>query len=259
MYPAFAYGQGPDNVRKLQFGNQTPSGNFRGYGSDCTFNWFEKLTKNATNINDANVTVDSLSGKTSQYSKNSSWNISASSLLADVTTPTILYAKATNGENSCKNATKDGSGVIEITSDITYKASYPSIKDIPRVILMADCGIIIHKNVRNLDAGLITRGIINTCDSRESGANPAINLYTDKNYGLTKDDCRQDLKISGPVATKKINLLRTAYSDVSSPLQTINPAEDFAQNPSYLISTYEQARQKVNLTVEYQDELPPRY
>lgn len=256
---AFAYGQGPDNVRKLQFGNQTPSGNFRGYGSDCTFNWFEKLTKNATNINDANVTVDSLSGKTSQYSKNSSWNISASSLLADVTTPTILYAKATNGENSCKNATKDGSGVIEITSDITYKASYPSIKDIPRVILMADCGIIIHKNVRNLDAGLITRGIINTCDSRESGANPAINLYTDKNYGLTKDDCRQDLKISGPVATKKINLLRTAYSDVSSPLQTINPAEDFAQNPSYLISTYEQARQKVNLTVEYQDELPPRY
>lgn len=255
---AYASGQNANDVKKLHFGNQTPNGNFRSYGSPCTFNWFEKLTKNAANISNASVTIDSLAGKTSQRSENSSWNVSASSPLGDITTPTILYAKATNGENSCKNATKDGSGVIEITSDITYKASYPNIKDIPRVILMADCGIIIHKNVRNIDAGLITRGIINTCDARESGS--VISLYTDKNYGLTKDDCRQDIRITGPVVTKKINLLRTSNSDMTTPSASLLiPAEDFAQNPSYLISTYEQARQKVNLTVEYQDELPPRY
>lgn len=255
---AFAYGQGSSNeVRKLQFGNQTPtSGGFRSYGSDCTFNWFSKLTKDAVNVADDDITVESQAGKTSQYSKNRSWNISANSLLNDTTSPTILYAKAT-GQNSC--STKDGSGRIEVTSDITYKASYPNVKDVPRVILMADCGIIIHKNVRNLDVGLITRGIINTCDMKDSNGAP-ISLYTDKNYGLTKDDCRQDLKVTGPVVTKKINLLRTAGSDTTQlPQFLIIPAENFAQNPSYLISTYEQARQKINLTVEYQDELPPRY
>ena len=254
---AFAYGQGSNNVRKLQFGNQTPtSGGFRSYGSDCTFNWFSKLTKDAANVTDDDIKVESQAGKTSQYSKNRSWNISANSLLNDTTSPTILYAKAT-GQNSC--STKDGSGRIEVTSDITYKASYPTIKDIPRVILIADCGIIIHKNVRNLDVGLITRGIINTCDMKDSNGAP-ISLYTDKNYGLTKDDCRQDLKVTGPVVTKKINLLRTAGSDTTQlPQFLIIPAENFAQNPSYLISTYEQARQKINLTVEYQDELPPRY
>lgn len=249
---AFAYGQGSNNVRKLQFGNQSPSGNFRTYGSACTFNWFEKLTKNADTVDSDTVTVNSLAGKTSQRSKNDRWKVSASSLLQDVTTPTILYAKKTG--SNCNGS----EGVIEITSDITYKASYPTIKDIPRVILMADCGIIIRQNVRNLDVALITRGAINTCDVKISNGAP-IGLDTNKNYGLTKADCDKDLKVTGPVVTKKINLLRTAYSDMSSALLTINPAEYFAQNPSYFISTYEQARQKINLTVEYQDELPPRY
>jgi hypothetical protein len=249
---AFAYGQDSNSVRKLHFGNQSPSGNFRSYGSACTFNWFEKLTKNAENVDDENVTIESLAGKVSQRSKNNRWKVSASSLLEDTTTPTILYAKKTG--SNCNGS----EGVIEITSDITYKASYPSIKDIPRVILMADCGIIINQNVRNLDVGLVTRGTINTCDVKVSNGAP-IGLDTNKNYGLTKADCDKDLKITGPVVTKKINLLRTAYSDMSSALLTINPAEYFAQNPSYLISTYEQARQKINLTVEYQDELPPRY
>lgn len=174
--------------------------------------------------------------------------------------PTIIYAKK-KSTTDCSAANPD-SGVINIKNNIIYGAGY-DMKRIPRVILLADCGIVIDKDVTNVDASLITRGIINTCSARQASSIP-LNV-TGANYSLTKDDCNKPLKITGHILAKKVNLLRTYGADLSSSIApgfsgdpTI-PAEDFTQNPIDFISTYRQSYQEVKLVPEDETNLPPRY
>lgn len=168
---------------------------------------------------------------------------------------TVIYAK--NNQPTC-----DGNeGIINIKNNINYDITPTGgydINQIPRVILLADCGIVIDKEVTNVDASLITRGTINTCSARQASPIP-LNV-TGANYLLTKDDCNKPLKITGHILAKKVNLLRTYGADLTSATgnPTI-PAEDFTQNPIDFISTYRQSYQEVKLVPEDETNLPPRY
>lgn len=164
---------------------------------------------------------------------------------------TVIYAKS----DDCSNP---GDGVIYIKNNIEYDTNGYNIEQIPRVILLADCGIIIDKDVTNVDASLITRGTINTCSARQASNIPLD--VTSANYALTKDDCNKPLKISGHILAKKVNLLRTYGADLTSTTgDPTRPAEDFTQNPIDFISTYRQSYQEVKLIPENETNLPPRY
>lgn len=169
---------------------------------------------------------------------------------------TVIYAK--NTKPTC-----DGNeGIITIKNNINYDitpAGGYNINQIPRVILLADCGIVIDKEVTNVDASLITRGTINTCDRRNNNSDIPLNV-TGGGYNLTKDDCNKPLKITGHILANKVNLLRTYGADLTSATgnPTI-PAEDFTQNPIDFISTYRQSYQEVKLVPEDETNLPPRY
>jgi hypothetical protein len=164
---------------------------------------------------------------------------------------TVIYAKS----DDCSNP---GDGVIYIKNNIEYDTNGYNIEQIPRVILLADCGIIIDKDVTNVDASLITRGTINTCSARQASNIPLD--VTSANYALTKDDCNKPLKISGHILAKKVNLLRTYGADLTSTTgDPTRPAEDFTQNPIDFISTYRQSYQEVKLVPENEINLPPRY
>lgn len=168
---------------------------------------------------------------------------------------TVIYAK--NNQPTC-----DGNeGIINIKNNINYDITPTGgydINQIPRVILLADCGIVIDKEVTNVDASLITRGTINTCSARQASNIPLD--VTSANYALTKDDCNKPLKISGHILAKKVNLLRTYGADLTSTTgDPTRPAEDFTQNPIDFISTYRQSYQEVKLIPENETNLPPRY
>ena len=136
-----------------------------------------------------------------------------------------------------------------------YKQSYNTISEIPQLIIIAD-KIVIKQNVKHIDAWLIANEIY-TCDPR-SGYN-AINQNNnklDKNT-INAANCNNQLTITGPVITQKLNLFRTGGGD--SYANNGMPAEIFYLGPESYLWAYNQAQRFSQATTTYQRELPPRY
>ena len=142
---------------------------------------------------------------------------------------------------------------VNITGNINY-ASGPvnSVKDIPQMIIIAN-NINISPSVGNVDSWLIAKNALATCD--EIGSASDLNT-TSSAYNLSSDDCKNTLRVNGPVMAKKLWLRRTAGAGTGD--STGYPAEVFNYRPDAMLWINNRfnnnALRTTNLT-----ELPPRY
>lgn len=132
-------------------------------------------------------------------------------------------------------------GDLVIDGNLFYENNYRSIDEIPRLVLMAEGDIIINDHVRNIDAWLIARGTIYTCQHRP-----------------TVDTCGSQLIVNGPVAANQLALRRSYGADHANGTQA-QPAEVFNLRPDQILSAYAQSRRDGHAQTVYEVELPPRY
>ncbi|EDK72473.1 hypothetical protein TM7_0399 [candidate division TM7 genomosp. GTL1] len=131
---------------------------------------------------------------------------------------------------------------ITIAGDIGYADTYTSLEDIPRVIIIADGNISVNPNVGRIDAWLIAKDTLYTCNQQAP---------------LTINVCSGRLTMNGPVAAKEVSLRRTHGSEVAQGRDT--PAETFNLRPDSILKAYEDAVDRGRAQTVYQVELPPRY
>gem|GEM_PF-2849216 len=103
-----------------------------------------------------------------------------------------------------------GSAVIR--GDITYEeGSYTSLDDLPQAVIIVHGDLVVASNVTRIDAWLIVRGTINTCDAWR--------------IGLGINQCNNKLVFNGPVSAGRIQLNRTGGSGVNNRLRNNGCAE----------------------------------
>lgn len=131
---------------------------------------------------------------------------------------------------------------VTINSSIAYEDGYANLQEIPQVVIIAEGNISISPEVERIDAWLISKGTIYTCNERRE---------------LTIDVCNRELVINGPVAANEISLRRTHGSDAED--NRDKPAELFNLRPDALLSAYARALGRDRAQTVYQVELPPRF
>ena len=182
-------------------------------------------------------------------------NVSVNSLKGQVNTKTggtinISGGTLNSGEWAVINAP---TSTVNITGNINY-ASGPvnSVKDIPQMIIIAN-NINISPSVGNVDSWLIAKNALATCD--EIGSASDLDT-TSSAYNLSSNDCKNTLRVNGPVMAKKLWLRRTAGAGTGD--STGDPAEVFNYRPDAMLWINNRfnnnALRTTNLT-----ELPPRY
>ena len=182
-------------------------------------------------------------------------DVSVNSLKGKVNTKTggtinISGGTLNSGEWAVINAP---TSTVNITGNINY-ASGPvnSVKDIPQMIIIAN-NINISPSVGNVDSWLIAKNALATCD--EIGSASDLNT-TSSAYNLSSNDCKNTLRVNGPVMAKKLWLRRTAGAGTGD--STGDPAEVFNYRPDAMLWINNRfnnnALRTTNLT-----ELPPRY
>lgn len=154
--------------------------------------------------------------------------------------PVIIYAK--------KNGAGAG-GDIKITGNITYPDTIAdgNIANLPKLIILADGDITITDNVTRVDAWIITKGTLATCDAPSE---------------LTKEDCKNALQINGPIMANKIGLYRTFGSDLTQVVSRYSPAEVFNLRPDQILNTYApktSGGSGIDWQTVFEKSLPPRY
>ncbi len=158
----------------------------------------------------------------------------------------VVYARK-DPSKTCQEA--GAGGTMTISDNITYKTEgYASIADLPRVIFMADCNIVINDNVTQIDAWLISGNDVRTCGQE---------TYQKFRDGtVTEADCATQLTVNGAVQAKRLVLLRTYGADqVAAP----GLAETFNLRSEQLISTWVQGQTSGVTRPIYETELPPRW
>lgn len=137
----------------------------------------------------------------------------------------------------------NASGTVRINGDITYRnGGYSNINDIPQVVVIAD-NIIVNDSVKQIDAWLLARNRINTCN---------VTRFSD----LRANRCDEQLRINGPVATNQLWLFRTAKGDKDTPN---DPAELINLRADALLWTQARATGNGVAQTVYTREAPPRY
>ena len=145
-------------------------------------------------------------------------------------------------------AKKDGSngGKIIITGNIQYPDTMAGPNDIPRLKILADNDITVNSGVERIDAWLITKAALDTCEKKTS---------------LVEGDCAVRLIVNGPVSVGKLGLYRTYGSDATKPETYGKSAEVFNLRPDQILTQYfkenNTAQQKARSV--YEVGLPPRY
>lgn len=135
-------------------------------------------------------------------------------------------------------------GTMTIATDIRYQTTgITGIDKIPQVLLMAD-NIIIKGNVGRIDAWLVAKNTIYTCDMLTGS--------------LTTGDCNPGtpLVINSPVITNEIKLRRTHGADAG---RRNVPAEKFNLRPDVYLRAYADKKVKPQVRTVREQELPPRY
>lgn len=158
----------------------------------------------------------------------------------------VLYAKKTAGE-PCSAMS---SGNIRIYQNIEFQQyGYNSISELPRLVLIADCNIMIHRSVDKVYASLVAGDAIKTCDVQSK----------------SKDICQKALTIKGGVVAKRLLLWRTANAELPSGDPTILsgdptiPAETFNVSPTQILTKYNRGFRSSSATTADEVDLPPRY
>jgi hypothetical protein len=159
----------------------------------------------------------------------------------------VLYAK--KGPGVCGASGVDGN--IVINTDINYaKAGYADIRELPRVVLMADCKIIVDDLVKRVDAWLIAKDAVQTCG--------ALTGELFRTNSVNQTTCPEQLKANGPVQAKRLLLWRTHGADLTAG-DRAEPGEVFDLRPDQLLATYAKGRDAGKPQTVYQTDLPPRY
>lgn len=131
---------------------------------------------------------------------------------------------------------------ITINNSIVNEDTYAGLNEIPRVIIVADGNIFISPDVERIDAWIITKETLYTCN--QTGP-------------LTVQMCNRQLVINGPVAAREVSLRRTHSGDTAA--DSDRPAEIFNLRPDMLLSAYQEVVDRGRAQTVYQIELPPRF
>lgn len=157
-----------------------------------------------------------------------------------------------SGKDITIYAKRDGSngGKVTITGNIQYPDGPIAPNDIPRLVILSDEDLTIKSDVERVDAWLITKQSLNTCD---------------KNSGeklVENGKCSKRLIVNGPVSVKELGLYRTYGSDSTKPETYGKAAEVFNLRPDQILTQYFKENPsgvKQQATSVYEVELPPRY
>lgn len=102
-------------------------------------------------------------------------------------------------------------GTLRITNDLRYPAVAATIRNIPRVILIAN-DIVIESDVTEIDPWIVSRNTISTCgddlETPELDGVPGIQPFNSLGL-LSSAKCSTQLKFNGPVIAPKIYMYRT--------------------------------------------------
>ncbi len=271
-----AYAQSSANLeQKLMFSNTPATGNYD-YAGDCLSNPFDSIEGSANvnyidtqapdlRLNELFATPpynDPTADKAGYVANNAAGTNPKDVMINQSPAPAapldenfsafkardiVIWAK--KGPGSCSAAGVGGN--ITVNTDITYKkTSYGDISELPRIILLADCKVIINDNVKRVDAWLIAKDAVQTC-SAATGLK-----FTART--VTQDDCKDQLLINGPIQAKRLLLWRTYGSDLTTP-EGGEPAEIFNLRPDQLLATYANGSAAGKPQTIYQTDLPPLY
>ncbi|MBR2864261.1 hypothetical protein IKE88_01790 [Candidatus Saccharibacteria bacterium] len=138
---------------------------------------------------------------------------------------------------------------------------FTNIYSLPQVILIVDGNVEVDRNVDQIDAWIITRGVIDTCAPFSVGTSGA-------------DLCTKTLVFNGPVIADRLALNRSAGADPGAGRPddngnvlnrniandgSIAPGEIFNFRTDSLYWAYSQAQRFSQANVTYTRELAPRY
>lgn len=266
---------GSSSHTKLMFGNTPTRGNYS-YAAGCLSNPFDLIKEPDVNYIDTQATDlrlnelfstppynTSAADKTGYVANNAAGTNPKDVVINQSPSPAsplddsfggfrardiIIYAK--KGAGTCGTAGVGGN--ITINTDINYaKTGYGDINELPRIILLADCNIIINDNVKRVDAWLISKQAVETCS-----AATGLKFFDST---VTHLDCTNQLIINGPVQADRLLLWRTHGSDLTDPVTSREAAEIYNLRPDQLLSTYARGRDAGKPHTVYQTDLPPLY
>lgn len=136
---------------------------------------------------------------------------------------------------------------------------YESMHKMPQQIIVAN-KVIFNQRVTNYD-GWVIADTVETCNVSA----------TDKNNGISANNCNQQLTFNGPVITRYLHLYRTYGGGSNSTVWSVYdnnnnnkgivaaPAEIFNIGPETYLWSYQQATRYSQAFTTYQRELPVRY
>ena len=136
---------------------------------------------------------------------------------------------------------------------------YESMHKMPQQIIIAN-KVIFNQRVTNYD-GWVIADTVETCNVSA----------TDKNNGISANNCNQQLTFNGPVITRYLHLYRTYGGGSNSTVWSVHdnnnnnkgivaaPAEIFNIGPETYLWSYQQATRYSQAFTTYQRELPVRY
>lgn len=227
-----------ENASTLTFSNASPATGTLGgqfsFGTSCVPNFFswvgdENEVPSARLTGGVTLSSEIDNGKPSFVQSN---NVNVSG--TGVTGSRILHVRKGPGQ----------SGNITINGNITMDQAARPLREMPQIILIADGDITINANVTRVDAWLIAKGNISTCQRAPAKAS----------------DCNQQLVITGPVAASKLNLYRTYGADLTEASSSWKPAEEFFLNPIHMLRQYGPVGNDDNQgAVISEKDLPPWY
>lgn len=132
-------------------------------------------------------------------------------------------------------------GKVTIDADILYDTSAKSkLADVPNLVIGSTGGIVINDSVSQVDATLLTDGVLQTCEVKPS----------------TGSMCKNMLTINGPTRASDYRLFRTNNTAISS----TQAAETFYYRPAAIVAPYSgMSTAKMVMATDTETELPPRY
>lgn len=161
------------------------------------------------------------------------------------------------------------SGVLRIDKNIVLADTpYPSIYQIPRIVIFADGGIEITSNVTQIDAWIFTNGKVDTCVNfvTPDPSNRGTEAVAVQNNGGVYNSplCSKQLMFNGPVYAKDGVVLNRHYGSDKTSGNTsgmrYTPAEVFNfGGDDYLWAYAQSTRYSSSYTEAYTRELAPRY
>lgn len=143
-------------------------------------------------------------------------------------------------------------GNITINGNLTYSSGpYSKNSELPQLVLISTGGnIVIQESVEKVDAWIISQnGYVSTCGAV---ANTGVAYSSDLNL----DRCNRQLRVNGPIMTKKLYLRRTYGGGKENPGL---PAEILNLRPDTYLSFYGNTSDYGGIRTTYVRELPPRY